>query len=141
MINAFNNDGTKFYISDRLPTTETQSNFELIPYTQIKGVRSIGDLGAQAQIQTNNFIGVLQQNIIVGESAQTLNLELIKIDDAGQTAIKLADKDKVKRGYKVTQKDGSIFYFTGTVSSRLTGFTGLADTKITVELNSTILEI
>ena len=65
----------------------------------------------------------------------------MKIDDAGQAAIELAAKDQVKRGYKVTQKDGSIFYFTGTVSSRLTGLTGLADTKITVELNSTILEI
>lgn len=141
MNNPFNNDGTLFYISSRLPVIENGSSFSALTYTQIRGVRSIGDLGGESIIQVNNFIGIHPQNMILGSTPQTLQLELIKISDEGQTALKEADHDKIKRSYKATQKDGTTYYFTGTVSSRLSGLVGLADTKISIELNSKIIEI
>lgn len=135
--------GTTLAVSQALPATKDQAGFAALTYTQIRGVRSIPDIGEQYQTQASNTIGQVRPvNRKVGLAALSLPLELIRIGDAGQAILRAALAATASYSYKLTQTDGLVMYFTASATNRMHGgfSDGIADTKITLEIDSQIIE-
>lgn len=136
--------GTTLSVSQALPATVNQAGFAALAYTQIRGMRSIPDIGEQYQTQPDNTIGrVRPVNRKVGLAALSLPLELIRIADVGQMVLRAALTMSVSYSYRLTQVDGLVMYFTAGATSRMLGgfSSGIADTKIMLEIDSAIIEV
>lgn len=137
--------GTTLSVSQSLPVVKTQSGFEALTFTQIRGVRSIGDFGKQHQTVDHSDIDsdfVYKKR--VGYSNGSLELELYKLIDDGQVILKNAIDLDLSYSFKINETDGSIYYFTGMASRRLLGIgdsSAVANNKITIEIDSQIIEI
>lgn len=138
-------NGTTFAVSQALPVTKDQAGFASLTYTPIRGVRSVGDIGKQHQTAPSNTIGdAVPYNRRVGLAAASLPMELIRIADAGQTLLRAAIDASVSYSYRLTELDGSLMYFTAAATSRMHGgfaSGGIADTKMSLEIDSVIVEI
>lgn len=138
------NAGTQWFISETLPNVIDAAHFAALPFVKIKAVRSTDRLGGQYKLIENNAIGELQYNERSGLAAISFNLELITMQDAGQTLLKAAYYSSNSYAYKVQCPDGAIFYFTAECSSRFNGRNDpktLADIKTTLEINSQLIEV
>ena len=144
MIDPFVNNGTLFYISASLPATYDSAGYAALAWTQIRGVRSIGDLGAAYETFESNVIGGIHHNKRSGKAINTIQLEVIKIDDAGQTLLKSAFNSTASYSYRCVAVDGAIYYFTAGCSYRMNNAgqsATIADIKTTLELDSELLEV
>ena len=144
MINPFVNNGTLFYISATLPATYDSAGYAAVTWTAIRGVRSIGDMGVVWETFDSNAIGGIRHNKRTGKAANTVPLEMIKIDDAGQTLLKVASASLNSYSFKCLAADGTLYYFTAGCSARANNAgtsASIADIKITLELDSELLEV
>lgn len=144
MINPFVNNGTLFYICASLPATYDSAGYAALIWTQMRGVRSVGDMGAAYETFDSNEIGGIRHNKRTGKVDNTIPLEVIKIDDAGQTLLKAAFAAVASYSYKCLAVDGTLFYFTAGCSLRRqnSGQSGtIADIITSLELDSDLLEI
>jgi hypothetical protein len=143
-MNPFVNNGTLFYISATLPATYDLAGYEALTWTRIQAVRAIGDLGEAYETFDNNVIGGIRSNVRSGKLPTTIELELIKIDDAGQDLLKAAFESKMSYSYRVLAVDGVNYYFTAECATRFnnSGQSGtIADIKTTLQVDSRLLEI
>ena len=135
--------GTTLSVCAALPETLTQAGYEALTFTQVKGVRSVGDIGKTHQTLENRTIGKVPYNQRVGIDINTLQLELFRIDDAGQYLLRAAVDDADSYSYRVVAP-GLTRYFTAGCSARLPG-TGdsktICDTRVTLEIDSEVIEI
>lgn len=137
----FINRGSKLYVSTAAPMTKTLSGYAAVTYTQVRGVQSIGDAQESYQMVDNRPIGKRPYRMRVGTEAVSLEVQLYKVPDDGQSIMNVAVADYRTYTYKVEQPDGTLLYFTAQASSRSRGIsTELADSRITLELMSDILE-
>jgi len=144
MQNPFTNAGTLFYISATLPASYDAAGYGNLSFTQIRGIRSTGDIGEAYQTFDYNPIIGTRYNKRSGKLAKSLNAEIIIIDDAGQSLLKAALTSVNAYSYKVLCVDGVIYYFTAECSQRFRNIgqaNSLADLKLTLEINSELLEI
>lgn len=144
MINPFVNNGTLFYISATLPVTYDSAGYAAVTWTRVRGVRSTGDMGETWQTFDSNAIGGIRHNKRTGKAANTVALEMIKIDDAGQTLLKAASESENSYSYKCLAVDNTAYYFTAGCSGRTNNAgesASIADIKITLELDSALLEV
>jgi hypothetical protein len=146
MINPFVNNGNLFYISASLPATYDGTGYGALSYTQVRGMRAIDDIGVKYETVDFNLIGEVRHNKRVGTQANSINIEVFKIDDAGQTLLKALALPATINSYsfKVVLVDGTIYYFTATCSYRggNAGESGNVQiTKLTLDLDSALLEV
>ena len=135
--------GTTLSVCASLPSTITQASFQALTWVQIKGVRSVGEMGEQFKTAENNVIGGIPSMRKVGRAASNIGLEIMRIVDDGQTILNAAMDATTSCSYKITRADGSALYFTGAASSRKwAGITGnsLVGHKMQLEIDSRIIE-
>lgn len=134
--------GTTLSVCAALPATKDQAGFAALTYTQIRGVRSVADIGKTHQTAQRNPIGSpFSYQTRVGYSSGNVPLELIRIADAGQAILRAAVDASASYSYRLTQPDGMTLYFSAEAASRVQGTSGIADTKMTLEINSEIIEV
>lgn len=137
-------NGTTFAVCQARPATVDLAGFSALAYTQIRGVRSLGDIGKQYQTATANPIGAPRPyQRRTGLAAATLPLELFRIADPGQAILRAAVDASESYSYRRTSPDGATDYFTAKVSSRMGGGNSpgsIADTKVTLEIDSAVIE-
>jgi hypothetical protein len=136
--------GTTLSVCAALPPTYDQTGYQSLNYTQIKGVRSVGEIGEQFKTAENNMIGGIPSMRKVGRAASNIGLEVIRITDEGQAILNAAMDATTSYSYKITRADGSALYFTGAASSRkwasITG-NSLVGSKMQLEIDSRIIEV
>lgn len=135
--------GTTIAVSANAPVSRTVSEFEALTYTQVRGVRAIGDIGCVNETFSSRPLFGKPSNVSVGNGAQTLLLELYKgLSDAGQNILRGLPDTRFEYSLKIAQTDGSVHYFTATASSNIAGVgngTAIADNRISLELTSDIV--
>jgi len=136
--------GTRLEVSIDLPATYDAAGFGALTWVQIRGARTVGDIGNQFQTQANNPIGGTPHNRRAGPAIQSLALELIRIADAGQAILRDAINEDVVYSYRLTQPDGMRLCLTAQASSRMHGgfaSGSIADTKMMLEINCKVVEV
>lgn len=135
--------GTKVEVSISLPVTLDQAGFEALAYTQVKGIRIVGDITkqyAKGEYQSLDMPFPVQRRY--GFEAGSILIEMIRINDAGQSIMKSAI-DGGSYSYRITEPDGAKHYFTATAISRASG-TGdpkaLSDRKMTLAFDCQPIE-
>lgn len=144
MINPFVNNGNTFYICAKLPATYDSAGYAALTWTKIRGIRSTGELGDQFYTIDSNAIGGIRHNKKTGTAANSVPIELIKIDDAGQSMLKTLTGLTSSYSFKCLTMDGTAYYFTAACISRKANVgkgASIADIKATLELDSALLEI
>jgi hypothetical protein len=144
MINPFVNNGNTFYICATLPATYDSAGYAALAWTQIRGIRVIGDMGIAYDTIDMNVIGGIRHNKKSGTLANSIAIEMIKIDDAGQTLLKALIDLTSSYSFKCLTVDGTIYYFTASCSYRMAnaGESGAIHiTKTTLDLDSALLEV
>lgn len=139
-------NGSTLAVSTVLPASYDASGFAALTFTQIRGVRTVGDIGKQWRTAERNVAGAQRVDTVRagGYASGSLQLELVRITDAGQDALRAAIDATVSYSYRLTQPDGKTLYFSAAAISRQHGgFTAgsIADTKMTLSLDSDIVEI
>lgn len=134
-------NGTTFYVSQTLPSSEDATLYAALPWTQIKGVRAIGDMVDAYQMLENRAIGKRPVKLRSGSELSAITIEQYRMTDAGQTILAGAMADYRSYAYKVVRPDDSVIYFTALASSKSQALSdGLSDSRIVLELVSAILE-
>ncbi len=137
-------NGTTFATSPASPATIDEAGFVALTYTPIRGIRSVGDIGVQHETALRNVAGATRPvQCPIGAAAFSLRVELFKVDDPGQNMLRAAAVAPDTLSFCLTAPDGAVTYFTGAPSSALGGgFTAgsIADTKVTIEIDSEIVE-
>lgn len=136
--------GTTFAVCAALPATVTQAGFQALNWTQIKGVRSVGDVGEQFKTAENNMIGGTPSMRRVGRASSNISLEIMRIIDEGQVILNESMEASISYSYRITRPDGSLIFFTAAASSRkwasITG-NSLVGSKMQLEIDSRIIEV
>ncbi len=129
---------TTIYVSTRTPDADTLAGFAALPFTQVRGVRMVGDFGHAWQTQERFVVGDERPTQVKGAfSAQSISLELYRLDDAGRAILRDAAGEVSLR---IVEPDGETHYFRALVTSFMRGgFSpgSLADHKLTLSIQST----
>ena len=144
MINPFVNIGTKFYICADTPLTYDATGYGALTFTQIRGMRSIDDIGEKYDTVDFNTIGNIRRQKRVGKATNTIQIEIIKITDAGQDLLKASFSNGSTSSYKVIAADGAIYYFTADcnyIMQNPGNKSSIADIKGTLDINSNLLQV
>ena len=144
MINPFVNNGNTFYICDTLPATYDSAGYAALTWTQVRGIRSVGDLGVTYETIDYNVIGGIRHNKKTGTLANSIAIELIKIDNTGQTMLKTLLGLTTSYSFKCLTMDGTLYYFTAACSYRMANAgesSNIHITKLTLDLDSALLEV
>lgn len=144
MINPFCNNGTTFHICPNLPSAYSEIGFASLTYTKIRGIASTGDIGEEYETFVSNAIGGVKHTKKTGKSALSLNVSMIKIDDAGQDLMKALYNTTASYSFKVVLPDSTVYYFTANCSSRSSNATQsnqINTTSSTLNIDSELLEV
>jgi hypothetical protein len=138
--------GSKLAISAGIPTAQTTAAYEILDYTTIGGVESIGGFGATTEVVTFQPLDGPTEKYKGPTNYGQLSPNM-KVDDAdaGQALIQTASAptflDLV--AFRVTKPDGSLRFFQG----RVFGFPetiGAANSIITatpaIEINTAVVK-
>lgn len=111
--------GTRIYVSESLPASNTASAFAALAWTKITGVRLAGDVGNVWGLRDDAPIDsdyITKRKTLLTQNQ--LQLEIITlVADGGQTLIRNFSGSLNNISLKIERSDGGIRYFIGTVSS------------------------
>lgn len=137
--------GTIFSVSASMPGSIDLAGFSALNYTPIRGARNVGDIVDQAQTITRNPLGKrFSYQHRVGHSSGSVNLQLVRLNDAGQALLRNAMAAKTSYSYCLKRPDESLLYFTAQATRRAHGGfdpSSIADTAVTLEIDSEIIEV
>ena len=137
--------GSTLAVSRATPSDVTAAGFAVLSYTQIKGVKLIGELGTQYATTMTNAIGQIRPyQAMTGLAELSLQVELIRIADAGQDVLRAVVGLAAACSYRATRPDGSLIYFTAQVNGLMNGgFTpaSIADQKCNMAVLSKVIEV
>ena len=135
--------GSTLWVSAVLPNDNTITAYNLLTWTQIKGVRLIGSLGQVDTVIDANVMNKPGKRLRVGTESRSIPLELIEIDDAGQTILVSAINAPMNYAYRISKSNRPTKYFQAFASSVQDGEldpSSIATKAIQLELDSQILE-
>lgn len=137
--------GSTLAVSRSTPADVTAAGFSALSFTQIKGVKVVGELGTQYATTTRNYIGLARPyQAMSGLAELSLQVELIRIADAGQDIIRAAVGVEPGYSYRATRPDGSLIYFTAQVNALMNGgftSTSIAEQKCSMAVTSKVIEV
>lgn len=119
MSNPVVSAGTRIYVSESLPASNTASAFSALAWTKLTGVRVAGDVGNVWGLRDDAPIDsdyITKRKTLLTQSQ--LELQIITlVGDAGQGIIRDLSAVDANLSIKIERKDGGIRYFVGTVST------------------------
>ena len=137
--------GSTLAVSRATPADITVAGFAALGYTQIKGVKVIGELGTQYATTTRNYIGLERPyQAMSGLAELSLQIELIRIADAGQDVLRSVVGLESACSYRAMRPDGSLIYFTAQVNALMNGGftpTSIAEQKCNMAVLSKVIEV
>lgn len=114
MSNPQPNSGTRLFISSTLPFEQSANGFNLINFTQVRGVRLLGDLIRQHQTRERNIIDdPLVKIVRTGKLiSPVFLLDIYRLkDDAGQAIFRQTFDSINAYSYKIIRPDNTGFCF------------------------------
>ncbi|MGK5049755.1 hypothetical protein ACQ4WP_28260 [Janthinobacterium sp. GB4P2] len=137
--------GSTLAVSRATPADVTAAGFAALSYAQIKGVKVIGELGKQYATTARNYIGLTRPyQAMSGLAELSLQVELVRIADAGQDTLRAVVGLDSACSYRVTRPDGSLIYFTAQVNAIMNGgfaSTSIAEQKCNMSVLSKVIEV
>jgi hypothetical protein len=135
---------TTVHVSAAAPATFTLDGYQALTFTQVRGVRTIGTLTKQYQTVTfTPLAGGLPRQRRVARAPQSLQLDLYRIEDAGQALLRAAIDQDAPYSFRIVIPGCGAHFFTARASNRALGLgsaTDTAATSITLEIETEILE-
>lgn len=143
MTDIYISAGSTISVSANAPLMRTADEFGELTYTQIRGVRAVGDLGRVNETFQSRPLYGKPSNVSVGSGVQTLTLELYRwITDAGQNLVRGLSGTRFEYSFKIVDAAGEVSYFTATSSQNAAGIangTAIMDNRITLDLTSEVV--
>ena len=137
--------GSTLAVAQSTPTDVTAAGFAALSYTQVKGVKVLGEIGNQYATTVKNCIGMARPHQTMSGLAElSVQVELIRIADAGQDVLRAVVGLDVVYSYRVTRPDGSKIYFTAQVNGLMNGgftSTSIAEQKCSMAVLSKVIEV
>ena len=138
------NAGTTLEISASLPSTYDKAGYDALAWTQVRGVRIIGDIGRQYRTsEYQSFDMPIPVQKKYGLTGGSNNIEIIRISDAGQDML-VAAVDGGSHSFRVKTPDGLTFCFVADANSVLSGVgdaSAAGDRKIAISYTRPPIEI
>ena len=113
--------GNRLYVSASQPATYTVGAFEILAFTEVGEVVSIGEFGGSDQIA--NHVSLATGTVVKRKGSVdygSMPIQIGKTSDAGQSLLK-AGFDGAARytvhSFKIINESGEVVYFTGLVGS------------------------
>lgn len=135
--------GTTFAVAAFLPAAYTEAGFAALTYTQIRGIKLIGDIVRQYETTKRDVIGEeVPYNQRTGRAAVSADVEVIRITDAGQAVLLAAFSALWSYSFRLTRRDGSVMYFTAKPSDWSSGGfspSSIADNRCTLQIDSEVI--
>lgn len=128
------NSGTRFFICPVLPNVQTLDAYALLNFTQVRGVRLLGDVVREHQTRVravvdDEYVRTVRTGAMV---LPVLALDIYRLPaDAGQAIFKTAFDAPMAYTYKVVRPDGTGYYLTGKVIKDTNGVGDSAAMQIT----------
>ena len=127
------------------PITVSAAGFAALSYTQIKGVKVIGELGTQYATTTRNYIGLERPyQAMSGLAELSVQIELIRIADPGQDVLRSMVGVDSACSFRAMRPDGSVIYFTAQANALMNGgFSpiSVAEQKCNLAVLSRVIEV
>ncbi|MGE8449101.1 MAG: hypothetical protein ACN6OP_00475 [Pseudomonadales bacterium] len=118
--------------------------FAALPFRQVRGVRVSGPLSAQYQTVAFHAIGAKVPFLRrVARAPQTVQLDLLRILDAGQAMLRTAAREDKPYSFCIALPGIGRHFFVAKVSSRALSVgsaTDLAGVSVTLELETSVIE-
>lgn len=137
--------GSTLAVAQSMPTDVTAAGFAALSYTQVKGVKVVGEIGNQYATTVKNCIGMARPyQTMSGLAELSVQVELIRIADVGQDMLRAVVGLDVAYSYRVTRPDGSKIYFTAQVNGLMNGgftSTSIAEQKCSMAVLSKVIEV
>lgn len=137
--------GSTLAVTQAAPVEATAAGFSALTYVPIKGVKVVGELGTQYSTSTKNAIGQARPyQAMTGLAELSLQIELIRIADAGQNVLRAVVGLEPPCSYRVQRPDLSILYFTAQINSLMNGGfspTSIAEQKCNLAVLSAVVEV
>ena len=111
--------GTTLHVIAAAPATEDEAGYAALSMIETGGVVSIGEKGDDAEDVTVSSLksGRTEHSIgAIDGGAVAVSCKNI-LADAGQIIIKAGNNNDVDHSFKMTDPDGTIFYFQGKIAS------------------------
>lgn len=118
MSNLQTNSGTRFYISPMVPFLKTLEAYNVLTFTQVRGMRVVGEAVREHQTRQRAVIDDVQVKTV---RTGAVVLPILSIDvyrlanDAGQTLLRAAFDMASACTLKVLRPDGTGYFLTGKV--------------------------
>jgi len=115
--------GSMLMVAPTRPGAQTLAAYAALEYAQVRGVKVVGELGNQYATVPRNHIGLVRPyQAMTGALAElSLQIELIRIADAGQDILRAAVGVVPGYTYCVRRPDGSELYFSAQINALMNG--------------------
>lgn len=114
--------GSMLLVSTSLPVAQSASAYAVLEYTLVRGVKLIGEIGNQYATTSFNYIGLERPyKRMSGLAELDVQVELIRVSDAGQDILRGAVGSPQNYSYCVRRPDGSELYFSAQINALLNG--------------------
>lgn len=137
--------GSMLLVAPTRPGAQTLAAYAALEYTQVRGVKVVGELGNQYATVPRNHIGLVRPyQAMTGALAElSLQIELIRIADAGQDILRAAVGITPGYSYCARRPDGSELYFSGEMNTLMNGAfeaKSIAEQRCTMAVTSKVFE-
>jgi hypothetical protein len=116
-MSLFKSAGATLHISSAAPATFDSAGYGALSFTKVGQIESLGDFGREREI--NKFIpldtGIAMKVVGSSDAGAPDIVVALDTDDAGQILMKAAGRSDSAYSFKVTSKQGDIYYFQGFV--------------------------
>ena len=111
--------GTTLHVSAAAPATEDSAGYAALTWTETAGIGSISDKGDTSEDVTFTTLKTGRvEHSIGGVDGGALSVTCKNIlADAGQVIIRTGANNDSDHSFKVTDPDGTIFYFQGKIAN------------------------
>ena len=137
--------GSTLAVAQSMPADVTATGFAALSYTQVKGVKVLGEIGNQYATTLKNCIGMARPyQTMSGLAELSVQVELIRIADVGQDVLRAVVGIDAACSYRLTRPDGSKIYFTAQVNGLMNGgftSTSVAEQKCNLAVLSKVIEV
>lgn len=137
--------GSTLLVAPARPAAQTLAAYAALTYTQVRGVKVVGELGNQYATVPRNHIGLVRPyQAMTGALAElSLQIELIRIADAGQDILRAAVGITPGYSYCARRPDGSELYFSGEMNTLMNGAfeaKSIAEQRCTIAVTSRVFD-
>jgi len=137
--------GSMLLVAPTRPATQTLAGYIALQYTQVRGVKLVGELGNQYATIPRNDIGIERPyQMMTGALAElSLQVELIRIADPGQDILRAAVGLAPGYSYCARRPDGSEMYFSAEINALMNGgldAKSVAEQRCTMAVTTKVFE-